>query len=73
MDSGTITAIVAPFVAVIALLVAFAQVAQQYIATADLSENAIRPSMGRFQEKGEEFGNGDKCVSKSSMPAPVFH
>lgn len=52
MDSGTIAAIVALFVAAIALLVAFAQVAQQYIATADLIRKCDSTVYGPLPGKG---------------------
>ena len=52
MDAGTIAAIVALVVALFALLVAFAQVIQQYVATADLMRKCDSIVYGPLPGKG---------------------
>jgi hypothetical protein len=52
MDAGTISAIAALVVAVVALVIAVAQVAQQYIATADLMRKCDSIVYGYLPGKG---------------------
>jgi hypothetical protein len=53
MDSGAVAAIVALFVTAMALVVAFAQVAQQYIATADFIRKCDSTVYGPLPGKGQ--------------------